>query len=131
MAGSGDWLKVVYRAGLETVRSVGRATPAEIRVRSAPGLEGLTAGEVRRIRVTVAPSEPGLSWKLYLRNFDRGPAEAGGSRIWWRAYPGTWQPLGGTRRCVAEGRGRVRVDVSVRVDRADGNPRLRFVAEAA
>ena len=130
MSTTGDWLNVVYRAGLEAVRSDRRGTPAEIRVRAAPGLEDFTAGETRRIRVTVAPSEPGLRWKLYLRDSGRGPGEARESEVWWRAYPGTWQPLGGAGQCVAEGRGRVRVDVSVQVERG-GTPRLRFVAEAA
>lgn len=131
--GARDWLEVVYGAGLDVEWDRDLGTRTEIRVRVAPGLEDLPAGEIRRIRVTVSPSDPGLWWRLYLRDFGLGPGAARRSRVWWRAYPGTWQPLGGTRQCVAEGRGRVRVDVSVRVEpwAADAAPRLRFVAEAA
>lgn len=128
-----DWLEVVYGAGLDVRRPDRRGTATEIRVRAAPGLSDLPPGEVRRIRVTVAPSEPGIAWRLFLRDVGPGPHEARGSQVWWRAYPGTWQPLGGTRQRVAEGRGRVRVDVSIRVERSGSGPgpHLRFVAEAS
>jgi hypothetical protein len=133
--GRRDWLEVVYGAGLD-LEWDRRGTRAEIRVRAAPNLERLTPGEEHRIRVTVSPTDPGLWWRLYLRDFGPDPREGRRSRVWWRAYPGTWQPLGGTRQCLAEGRGRVRVDVSLRLE-PDGDERsappsqLRFVAEAA
>jgi hypothetical protein len=127
-----DWLEVVYGAGLDMNWDRTPATRAEIRVRAAPGLEALPPGEAHRIRVTVSPSDPTLWWRLYLLDFRAGTGEARRGRVWWRAYPGTWQPLGGARECVAEGRGRVRVDVTVRMEpwEGDDRPELRFVAEA-
>lgn len=131
--GARDWLEVVYGAGLDVEWDREPGTRTELRVRVAPGLEGLAPGEVHRIRVTVAPSNPAVWWRLFLRDFGPGPGEARGSRVWWRVEPGTWQPLGGTRQCVAEGRGRVRVDASVRIEEvaAGPPPRLHFVAESA
>ena len=127
-----DWLEVVYGAGLDPKWDREPGARAEIRVRAAPGLEDLAPGEVRRIRVTVTPTDPILWWRLFLRDIGEAPADRR-SRVWWRAYPGTWQPLDGARQCVAEGRGRVRVDVSVRVEpwESDADPQLRFVAEVA
>lgn len=128
--GTRDWLKVVYGAGLE-IGSGGGA--AELTVRQVPELSVVGGREgAQWVRVTVAPSDPGQSWRLYLRDFGRGPGEARGGRVWWRVDPGTWQPLGGTRQCVAEGRGRVRMDVMVRVESAavGARPKLGFVAEA-
>lgn len=131
--GPGDWLEVVYGAGLDVNWAGGQPARAEIRVRAAPGLDGLAPHEVHRIRVTVAPSDPALSWRLFLGDLSMTPGDPRAIQVWWRAYPGTWQPLGGMRRCVAEGRGRVRVDVSVRIEPAEGSPppHLRFVAESA
>lgn len=131
--GARDWLEVVYGAGLDVDWDRSPGTHTEIRVRSAPELGVLAPGEAHRVRVTVSPSDPSLRWRLYLRDFGIGPGGARRSRVWWRAYPGTWQPLGGTRQCVAEGRGRIRVDVSLRVEpwNEGGGPELRFVAEAA
>ena len=128
-----DWLEVVYGAGLELESDRDPEARAEVRVRAAPGLEDLAPGEVRRIRVTVTPTDPKLWWQLFLRDVGEAAGESRRSRIWWRAYPGTWQPLDGARECVAEGRGRVRVDVSVRVEPwgSDADPDLRFVAEVA
>ncbi|MFO7893911.1 MAG: hypothetical protein R6U63_09260 [Longimicrobiales bacterium] len=127
-----DWLEVVYGAGLDVGRGGAGGARAEIRVRESPALAALEPGQEHRIRVTVAPSDPGLTWRLYLRDFGPGPGQVRGDRVWWRIDPGTWQPLGGTRQCVAEGRGRVRVDLSVRVERSESGvaPRLRFVAES-
>ncbi len=129
--GARDWLKVVYGAGLDVDWDRSPGTRTEIRVRAAPAVSDLAPDQTHRIRVTVSPSDPGLWWRLYLRDFSAGPGHIRRSRVWWRAYPGTWQPLGGTRQCVAEGRGRTRVDVSVRVESWDGgsSPELRFVAE--
>ena len=145
---TGDWLEVVYATGLETVRGWDRGASGEIRIRAAPALESLPAGEEHRLRVTVSPSDPGVEWQLYLEDTRpdgaRGAEAPGGSgagedseagagddRVWWRAYPGTWQPLAGARQCVAEGRGRVRVNLSVRLDEdAEADPHLRLVAEA-
>jgi hypothetical protein len=132
--GMRDWLKVVYGAGLEIGGGDEGIGTAEIAVRQSGDLSaGSEHGEERRVRVTVAPSDPGQSWRLYLRDLGPGPSSTGGGRVWWRVEPGTWQPLGGTRQCVAEGRGRVRMDVVVRLEStaSGGAPRLRLVAEAA
>ena len=138
MAEERDWLKVVYRGGIEPAGRRPAAAHMEIAVRQTPSEIDLSGGVERRVRVTVVPSEPGLRWRLFLRDFDRGPGDAARHRIWWRLDPGTWQPLGGTRTCVAEGRGRVRLDVCLRQDQRAGEPevetarpRLRFVAESA
>ena len=144
---TGDWLEVVYATGLETVRGWDRGAHGEIRIRAAPALESLPAGEEHRLRVTVSPSDPEVEWRLFLEDTrPAGPVRSGdaagsgtaaageaesGDRVWWRAYPGTWQPLTGPRQCVAEGRGRVRVNLSVRLDEdAENDPHLRLVAEA-
>lgn len=130
-----DWLRVVYGSGLEARRPSRPSAAVEITVRqSPPDLDPVHApGGEQRVRVTVVPSEPGTHWSLYLRDFGPGPGEAAERRVWWRLEPGSWQPLGGTRQCVAKGRGRIRLDVQVRVehDPTSGTvaPRLRFVAE--
>ena len=130
--GTMDWLEVVYGAGFDLTRGRDAGARAEVRVRAAPGLEDLAPGEVRRIRVTVNPTDPRLWWQLFLRDIN-GTDERRRTRVWWRAYPGTWQPLDSARECVAEGRGRVRVDVSARVEQweSEADPQLRFVAEVA
>jgi len=136
--GKRDWMSVVYGSGLGGGSPPERGGAAtEIRVRHSPSdLDpGSAPGGEQRVRVTVVPSEPALQWVLYLRDVGPGPGEAPVARLWWRVEPGTWQPLGGTRQRVAEGRGRVRLDVELRVnpDLPDGTsrPRLRFVAESA
>ena len=129
-----DWLRVVYGRGIE-----GGAGPpplpgrTEITVRQTPPELDLRSSRSReqRVRVTVVPSRSAQPWTLWLRDFGPRAGEAPG-RVWWRVEPGTWQPLGGTRQCVAEGRGRVRLDISLRLDgRPAVSPRLRFVAEPA
>lgn len=126
-----DWLEVVYGSGLDVDWGPARRPSTELRVRAAPGTDHLPPGEVRRIRVTVSPSDPRLDWRLYLQRADRAGSAPERGRVWWRVYPGTWQPLSAARECVAEGRGRVRVDVSIRIDGWDEGspPRLQFVAE--
>jgi hypothetical protein len=129
-----DWLRVVYGRGLEPdPTAVPRSALTEIAVRQTPSDLDLAEAEgEQRVRVTVAPSDRAQSWTLWLRDFAPGPADAPTSRVWWRVEPGTWQPLGGTRQCVAEGRGRIRLDVSLRLEgRPAMLPRLRFVAEPA
>lgn len=133
-----DWMSVVYGPDLGGEPPRGGEAPAtEISVRHSPSdLDPVSApGGEQRVRVTVVPSEPALRWVLYLRDFGPGPGEAPAAPIWWRVEPGTWQPLGGTRQRVAEGRGRVRLDVELRVnpDLPEGTPRprLRFVAESS
>lgn len=129
-----DWLRVVYgSANGGRPASVGEATG--IHVRQSPTVVDPTRapGGEQRVRITVVPAEPGLSWSLYLRDFGPGPEEAPATRVLWRVEPGTWQPLAGTQQCVARGRGRVRLDVSLRVNlaaQAGPPPRLRFVAES-
>lgn len=132
-----DWMSVVYGPGLGD-ESPRRETPTtEISVRHSPAdLDPAAApGGEQRVRVTVVPSEPALRWVLYLRDFGPGPSEAPLTQVWWRVEPGTWQPLGGTRQRVAEGKGRVRLDVELRVnpELSEGTPRsrLRFVAESS
>ena len=130
----GDWLKVVYGRGVDPRPGRPSAPRTEIAVRQTPAELDLTAapGREHRVRVTVVPSERAQRWSLWLRDFDRGPVDAAAGRVWWRVDPGTWQPLGGARQCVAEGQGRVRLDVSLRFEgRAAVAPRLRFVAEMA
>lgn len=130
-----DWLRVVYGPGLAARPPASSSAATEIAVRqSPPELDPVRApGGEQRVRVTVVPSEPGIHWSLYLRDFGPGPGEAAERRVWWRLEPGSWQPLGGTRQCVAKGRGRVRLDVRVRVEHDPDSgavaPRLRFVAE--
>lgn len=128
-----DWLRVVYGRGLDPETDAGK-TPSsrEIVVRQAPRELDLGSAPRREqlVRVTVLPSDPAQRWALWL--VELGAAEMDGtSRIWWRVEPGTWQPLGATGQCVAEGRGRVRLDVSLRLrGRAPATaPELRFVAE--
>lgn len=129
-----DWLRVVYGSarGGEAPTSGGgtgvhvRQSPAVVDPARAPG-------GAQRVRVTVVPSEPALAWSLYLRDFGPGPGDAPTTRISWRVDPGTWQPLAGTRQCVAQGRGRIRLDVELRFhppETPGAPPRLRFVAEA-
>lgn len=132
--GTRDWLEVVYGAGLDIGGGGRGAAAAEIVVRQTPALTVAGGGgEEQRLRVTVAPSDPGQTWRLYLRDLGADPGEGPAGRVWWRVEPGTWQPLVGARQCVAEGRGRVRMDVAMRVEptSAGAAPRLRFVAEAA
>jgi hypothetical protein len=130
-----DWLRVVYGRGLDPEANEGEASSNhEIVVRQAPRELDLGSAPRREqlVRVTVLPSDPGQRWALWL--VELAPAELdGNSRIWWRIEPGTWQPLGPTGQCVAEGRGRVRLDVSLRLrGRAPATaPQLRFVAEPA
>lgn len=128
--GTGDWLAIVYRPGLEVGRGEGRGAAPTVVVRQNPEIAALPAGTRRRVRVTVVPTEPGLGWRLYLESLGVASGSEGrGARVWWRLEPGTWQPLE-TRECVAEGRGRVRVDVHVRaVEGAGPIPRFRFVAD--
>lgn len=128
---------MVYQGGLESADRRRGSGPTEISVRQTPSeIEPGGPGFERLVRVTVVPSEPGLRWRLYLRDFERGPGQGSSRRVWWRIEPGTWQPLGGTRQCVAEGRGRVRLDVALRLEaQEDEKPagsrmRLRFVAES-
>lgn len=128
--GTEDWLEVVYATGLETVRGWRPGGRTEIRIREAPALESLPPWGEHRLRVTVSPSDPRLEWRLYLMDARSGDEPPRDDRVWWRSYPGTWQPLA-RRQCVAEGRGRVRVNLSIRMD-ADGaeDPQLRLVAES-
>lgn len=129
----GDWLRVIYGAGIDGPGRRAGVARSEVRVRQSPTELELdhAAEQERRIRVAVVPSRPGLGWKLYLCDLADRPAGAPESRVRWRLEPGTWQPLAGVRPCVAEGRGRVLLDVVVRVElEATARPRLRFVAEA-
>lgn len=127
-----DWLHVVYGPGLEPEAGAGRrASRMEIAVRQTPAEVDLprAPGE-QRVRVTVVPSDRRQGWTLWLSDYAAGSAEEAGSRIWWRVEPGTWQPLGESRQRVAEGRGRIRLDVSLRRDGGPGvPPRFRFEAE--
>lgn len=129
-----DWLRVVYGRGLEP-ESGARDRPGrmEIFVRHVPPeLEPPESPGEQRVRLTVAPSDRRQGWTLWLRDdapMSRAPARR---RIWWRVDPGTWQPLTGSGDCVAEGRGRIRLDVSLRLEGIPATPpRLRFVAEPA
>jgi hypothetical protein len=127
----GDWLRVIYGAGVDRAAPVDVAR-REIRVRQSPTELDLDSASPQdhRIRVAVVPSRPGLAWSLYLCDLTERPTGSAGSRVWWRLEPGIWQPLRGVRPCVATGRGRVLLDVVVRVDReATDRPRLRFIAE--
>lgn len=131
-----DWLRVVYGSGRDGGRSPVQGRAREIAVRQCPSEldpANAPAGE-QWVRVTLVPSEPNLEWSLYLRKLDPGPGQAPPMRVWWRGEPGSWQPLGEARQCVAIGRGRARLDVALRVERHPGEgappPRLRFVAEA-
>ena len=129
-----DWLKVVYGRGLDADAPGPRPPRTEVTVRQAPSELNLVRapGRQQRVRVTVVPSDPRGRWSLWLRDFGAGPGDAPTARVWWRIEPGTWQPFGGVRQCVAEGRGRVRLDVSLRLEgRAAAPPRLRFEAEVA
>lgn len=132
--GTGDWLEVVYGTGLEVIRRWGRRAPAGITVREAPSLATLSPGKEQRIRVTVSPSVPGTAWHLYL--VDTAPESSADaeerSEVWWRVYPGTWQPLTVRRQRVAEGYGRVRINLSVRLreDSMRRRPQLRFETES-
>lgn len=136
---SHDWLRVVYRPDLELEGAEGGSGGAGERVviRLSPpaiDLEG-ARGRERRHRVTVVPGEPGLSWRLYLLAWgETTGGESGGAtrRAWWKPDGGTWQPLTAGRALVAEGRGRARVDVALRLEGDAGPvPRLRFGAEVA
>ena len=111
----GDWLDVVFGAGLDVTRANRASAATEIVVRHSLDQDVLSARGERRVRVTVAPSDPGQRWRLYLTDYGAGAGLGRGGRVWWRAEPGTWQPLGGSRQCLAEGRGRERVDVWIRV----------------
>ncbi|HUG40070.1 MAG TPA: hypothetical protein VMM12_06285 [Longimicrobiales bacterium] len=130
-----DWLRVVYGRGFEFEAGARRsASRADISVRQVPPELDLAAAPRRelRVRVTVVPSDGAGPWTLWLRDFGPDAGSSAASCVWWRLEPGTWQPLAGTRQCVAEGRGRVRLDVSLRLEgRPATLPRLRFVAEAA
>lgn len=135
-----DWLRVVYGRGHDPEAEGGespsapeisvRQTPAELDLATAPRREQL-------VRVTVMPADPAQQWVLWLvelsaEGLASGDDALGRGRVWWRVDPGTWQPLGRTGQCVAEGRGRVRLDVSLRLTgRAPVSAsQLRFVAEA-
>lgn len=129
-----DWLRVVYGSAIGgRPSSAGGATGIHVRQSPAVVDPAQAPGGEQRVRITVVPTEPGLGWSLYLRDFGPGPGEAPTTRVAWRVEPGTWQPLAGTRQCVAQGRGRVRLDVSLRVTptaQPGPPPRLRFVAES-
>lgn len=129
-----DWLRVVYGAGPEPDPPP-RRSGSDIAVRQSPvNVElGRERGE-HRVRLTVIPDRPGTSWTLYLT--DAGPAPSGGDppRVWWRVEPGSWQPLTCARQRMAEGRGRVRLDVSLRAEVVEdpaARPRLGFDVESA
>ena len=128
-----DWLRVVYGRGLEPEAGRGgAASRMEIAVRQTPSFLDLAAAPRReqQVRVTVVPSDRGERWTLWLMEDGAGSAGAPVGRVWWRAAPGTWQPLTPARQCIAEGRGRVRLDVSLRLEGGEVSaPRLRFSAE--
>ncbi|HUE77280.1 MAG TPA: hypothetical protein VMM83_05005 [Longimicrobiales bacterium] len=128
-----DWLRVVFGRGLEPEPVAGvRPGGTEIAVWQMPSeLNPPASPGEQRVRVTVAPSDRRQGWTLWLRDLARGRRDAAPrARIWWRVDPGTWQPLDGPGQCVAEGRGRIRLDISLRLEgRAGRPPRLRFVAE--
>ena len=132
-----DWLKVVYRPTLEPeATGPDESTPGrDVVVRlTPPELDlGRARGRGQRVRVTVVPPSPGQRWRLFLDDETPGADRAaGGRRVWWRADPGSWQPLASSRSLVGEGRGRTSLDLAVRVDGEKG-PRLqlRFIAETA
>lgn len=129
-----DWLRVVYGRGLEPEPGA-RAHPGrlEISVRQVPTeLDPPESPEEQRVRLTVAPSDRRQGWTLWLRDDAPNSRVSAPPRIWWRVDPGTWQPLTGSGQCVAEGRGRIRLDVSLRLEGMPATPpRLRFVAEPA
>ena len=130
-----DWLRVVYGRGLEpSPDGGGEGSEAGIAVKQAPAELDLAGARRReqRVRVTVIPREPGRRWTLWLRDAAGSAPGSRGARVWWRVEPGTWQPLGEGGETVAAGRGRQRVDVSLRLDRRPAvSPELRFVAEPA
>lgn len=133
-----DWLRVVYGSGRDRDRAGARdgGQRAEVSVRQSPSqLDPARAPSGEQwVRLTVVPSVPSLGWSLYLEDRGPGPGEPAPMRVWWRGEPGTWQPLGEVRQCVATGRGRTRLDVGIRVARDPEDdavpPRLRFLAES-
>lgn len=130
-----DWLRIVYGTGREAEGFPQQASRTGILVRQVPATVHLEPdGREQRIRVTVIPSEAGAAWTLNIRDLGPGPDVQTSRGVWWRVEPGTWQPLGRTRECVASARGRMLLDVSVRWDPTDRDlppPRLRFAAEPA
>lgn len=130
-----DWLKVVYQPALESETADESAPARDVVVRLTPPELDLerARGRGQHVRVTVVPPAPGQRWRLFLDDETAGPDRAdGGRRVWWRADPGSWQPLAASRSLVAEGRGRTSLDLAVRVDGEAGpRLRLRFIAEAA
>ncbi len=133
---SRDWLSVVFGAGLEQELSAGdtgeRSGPGEIRVRHTPARLVPTdePGRELRVRVTVAPPEPGTGWVLELQAADPDALQDS-ARIWWRVVPGTWQPMMSSPQELATGRDRDRLDVDLRAASEDvelPSPDLRFAA---
>ena len=125
MATSADWLDFVF--GSDT-RS-GRVGTMELAVYQSVAVSTLAPGAQERVRVTIAPSDPGQGWRLILRD-GAGVHTAASGGVWWRVEPGTWQPVG-AGACVAAGRGRVRLDLWVRIDADAPNPMLTLTAETA
>lgn len=127
-----DWLGLVYGVGLDPDRCGDERGRTGITLRQSPDLTTYVPGVEQQVRVTVAPADPVLDWRLLLLR-GVGDGDAPGPEVWWRVDPGSWQRLDGGRECLAEGRGRTRVDVQIRVVAARGaaDPHLRFIAEAA
>lgn len=132
-----DWLRVVYGAPAASpaaVRPRAGAEPMGIDVRQSPAVldPGRASRGQQRVRVTVVPPGTGRAWSLYLRDLAAEAGAAVPARVSWRLEPGTWQPLAGGRQRVARGRGRVRLDVDVRLEAAGTGahpaPRLSFTA---
>lgn len=125
-----DWLGLVYGVGLDPDRPADEPGRTGITLRQSPELTTYVPGVEQQVRVTVSPADPALDWRLNLVRSRDGDASPG-PEVWWRVDPGTWRRLEGARECVAEGRGRSRVDVQIRVVAARGatDPHLEFTAE--
>jgi hypothetical protein len=111
----------VFGAGLEQATEPSadvedRPHPAGISVRHSPGQldPAGSPDRVQRVRVSVAPSDPGMEWEVLLEvgGSESSPESTG---IWWRVVPGSWQPLVSNPQPIATGQDRVRLDVDLRV----------------
>ncbi len=88
-----DWLRVVYGAARGGEPPMASAATG-IHVRQSPAVvdPARAPGGSQRVRITVVPSDPGLVWSLYLRDFGPGPGDAPR-----RASPGEWTRARGSR----------------------------------